>query len=550
MATYYWRGLTNPNWGTAGNWSTGSTSTLGGAVPTNVDDAIFDANSSACTVNIATAVCRSVNFTAYTRTITMNNPIAIGVNGGSNAGVFLGASMGISGSSALNLLTANSTLQGNGRIWPNTLNLGTNVANSPTYLTLADTWNQYGNLNITAGALAWGVSGSGQINFYGSSIFLQGRIDSTTTPKLVILSACTISGTQVSSAYLNIPIDFSAGTNVVTLGNINISSGLWKYYSGIVSGASGTRVAALGSASLDMNGANFNDLYIPLSTPGSTSISRIFSDLNVRGNFYCNGGLRNIILSGATSTSINFSGSCFLDGLSTGTFGTNGPTVRFKGTGTLSNPSGTAVDIYANISIETGANTLSIVGDLNYLQGSGLPRPTFTYTSGVLNLTSHTAITTTNGILNLNGVTMKTIQFLQGTTTLVSRLSATTTIFNFTLAGLVIDGSGGLTTGSLSYTQNANAAATLQNSVQYVINNSLFIRGTAATNARITSNSPTLRTIFTLNESATQDVNYTTTTRLDSSSGQTIYTRYGTLGDTLNWQLLQNPVTKATSFLL
>ena len=46
MATYYWRGLTGSTWGTAGNWSTGSTSTLGGVVPTVADDLIFDANSS------------------------------------------------------------------------------------------------------------------------------------------------------------------------------------------------------------------------------------------------------------------------------------------------------------------------------------------------------------------------------------------------------------------------------------------------------------------------------------------------------------------------
>jgi hypothetical protein len=91
---------------------------------------------------------------------------------------------------------------------------------------------------------------------------------------------------------------------------------------------------------------------------------------------------------------------------------------------------------------------------------------------------------------------------------------------------------------------------TLQNSVEYVINNSLLIRGTNAVNARLSSNSATLRTIFTLNPSATQDVGFVTTTRLDSSSGQTIYTRYGTLNDTLNWQLLRNPTTKATSFIL
>jgi hypothetical protein len=553
MATYYWRGLSNANWGTAGNWSTGSTSTLGGAVPTNVDDAIFDANSSACTINITTAVCRFVNFSAYTNTITFSNNLSIGVNGGSNAGVALGASMGISGTGALNLQTANATLTGNGRIWPNLLQLGTNVANSATAVSLLDTWIQYGNLNLSPVALRYNVSGTGRIDFYGTSLFTQGQFNvAGGSPKLVILSACTFEGTQPASGVLGIPIDFSAGTNVVTLGNLRITSGRWTYYSGIVTGATGTFVSVVGSVgNFDASGIIFNDLYIPQGTPASTHTTTLFSDLNVRGDFYSNGGLRNIIISGGTSTSINLSGSCYLGGVTSGSFGTNGPTIRFKGPGTLVPPSESGGGNFpSNISIENGANTLSIVGNIAYYQGGTLPRPTFTYTSGILDLSSHSYIIVQNGFLNLNGITMKQVIFVQNlTTTLISRLSAETIVFS--VGGpLTIDGGGGFTTGSLSYIQSLNQTVTLQNSVEYVINNSLLIRGTNAVNARLSSNSATLRTIFTLNPSATQDVGFVTTTRLDSSSGQTIYTRYGTLTNTLNWQLLTNPVTKSTSFIL
>jgi hypothetical protein len=273
--------------------------------------------------------------------------------------------------------------------------------------------------------------------------------------------------------------------------------------------------------------------------------------LNVRNSFLSNGGIRSIIISGSTSTSINLSGSCFLAGINGGAFGTNGPTVRFKGAGVFQPPvASTDSRMSANLSIETGANTLSIVGDIISIQGSGLPRPTITYTSGILDLSNHTYITVTTCNLNLAGVTMKLVQFIQGTTTLVSRLSAETVVFNFTLAGLTIDGSGGFTTGSLSYVQNFNSTATLQNSVEYIVNNSLLIRGTNVVNARILSNSLTLRTFLTLKESATQDVGFVTATRIDSSSGQTIYTRYGTLTDTINWQLLRNPVTEFSSFII
>ena len=552
MAIYYWRGLSNANWGTAGNWSTGSTSTLGGAVPTNVDDLIFDTNSSACTVNVA-GVCRSINFTAYTNTITMTNGITIGVNGGSGAGVYLGASMGISGNAGLNFTTCNASLQGNGRIWPNALQLGTNVANSATAVSLLDTWVQYGNMTLSPSALRYNVSGTGRIDFYGSSLTTTGQFNvAGGSPKIVILSACTFSGNQASSSALGIAIDFSAGTNVVTIGNLNLTSGRWTYYSGVVSAATGTRIAVLGTASnFDTSGIIFNDLYIPFSMPGGTHNCTLFSDLNVIGNFYSNGGSRNIIFSGSTSTSMNLSGSCFLAGINGGAFGTNGPTVRFKGPGTFTPPvAGTSSIISANLSIETGANTLSIVGDMLSYQGSGLPRPTITYTSGILDLSSHSYIVVQNNFLNLAGVTMKQITFIQGTNTLVSRLSAETITFLFTLAGMTIDGSGGFTTGSLSYVQGANATATLQNSVEYVVNNSLLIRGTNVVNAKISSNNLTLRTFLTLRESATQDVGFITTTRIDSSSGQTIYTRYGTLTDTINWRLLQNPVTEFSSFIL
>jgi hypothetical protein len=461
--------------------------------------------------------------------------------------------MGFSGTEGINIINCNATLISNGVSFPQNMNFGSTAGSNSGTITLNGDWIQSGpimGLKPNSGTIT--LAGTGNILFYGNSILQNGQVNSSGN-KLIILSACTFSGTASVSQEFQIPVDFSAGTNVVTLGNLRIGSGRWTYYSGIVTGATGTFVSVLGSVgNFDASGIIFNDLYIPQSIPASTHITTLFSDLNVRGDFYSNGGSRSIIISGNTSTSVNLSGSCYLGGVTTGSFGTNGPTIRFKGPGTFVPPaqSGGAF-LPSNISIENGANTLSIVGDIGYYQGGTLPRPTFTYTSGILDLSSHSYIIVQNGILNLNGVTMKQVIFVQGTTTtLVSRLSAETISFSVASPGLTIDGSGGFTTGSLSYIQSLNQLVTLQNSVEYVINNSLLIRGTNAVNARLSSNSATLRTIFTLNPSATQDVGFVTTTRLDSSSGQTIYTRYGTLTDTLNWQLLRNPTTKATSFIL
>jgi hypothetical protein len=404
-------------------------------------------------------------------------------------------------------------------------------------------------MTLSPGALRYSLSGTGRIDFYGSSLGTTGQfLTAGGNPKIVILSACTFSGNQAATSSLSVAIDFSASTNVVTIGNLNIGSARWTYYSGTVTASTGTRVAVIGTTgNFDTSNIIFNDLYIPLSTPAATHNTTLFSDLNVRGDFYCNGGIRNVIFSGDTNTSINLSGSCFLGGLTGGAFGTNGPTFRFKGTGTLSNPNSPTIS--ANISIETGANTFSLVGDLLYVQGGGLPKPTFIYTSGILNLTGHSVIVVSTANLNLGGVTMKQVTFINGTTTLQSRLSCESVVITISSADSTIDGSGGFTTGSFNYIMQANRLLTLQNSVEYIVNNSLLIRGTNTTSARLSSNSLT-RTFFTLRESATQDVGFVNTTRIDSSSGQTIYTRNGTLSDTINWRFLQNPVTVSKSFLL
>ena len=540
MAIRTWRGLTNANWGTGGNW-------LEGAIPTNVDDCIFDATSSGCTVNITTAACRSINFTAYTRTITMTNNIAIGANGGSNAGVTLGTSMGITGTGALNILTANSTLTSNGRIWPNTLNIGSNAANSNTWCTIADVWNQYGDIGLTSGALQYSISGSGRIDFYGSRIFCTGRLNRAGAVKVVILSACTFSGTQVtaSSHYMELPFDFSAGTNTVTIGNLNIASTNWKYYSGDVSVATNTIINVFGgTTTFDMDPVIFYNLRLGVNI-GDQITFKSESPTNVANNLSTTVTIRNLFVSGS---SINISGSCLFDSL-LNRFG--GDTViRMRGNGIFS-LTGAGATLGTSLSIESGANTTTIRGDLSVFQTAGYINPTITYTSGVVDLTSHSNLNIQSVNMNTSGMIWKNINLLTGAQIpLLSTLSATT-ITPQNGSNITLQGSYGFDTQNFTWIVNATAQTLfLAPNIEYIIKNSIFIRSISTIPLTLSSSDGVNRALLTVNDSATQDLNYVNATRIDSSNGQTIWVRYGTLSNTINWRLLTNPVTKSTSFLL
>jgi hypothetical protein len=97
---------------------------------------------------------------------------------------------------------------------------------------------------------------------------------------------------------------------------------------------------------------------------------------------------------------------------------------------------------------------------------------------------------------------------------------------------------------------------TLQNSVTYeTITSAQLTGGTNAARYTMTSNSGTVRAIWTLQNGATQNLVYVNGTRIDSSLGQRVYTFGGTISttpvgaETLNWSLLVAPGTVAYTFV-
>jgi hypothetical protein len=85
----------------------------------------------------------------------------------------------------------------------------------------------------------------------------------------------------------------------------------------------------------------------------------------------------------------------------------------------------------------------------------------------------------------------------------------------------------------------------------YNITSNLTLTGTLASPITVASSSGVSQVIFTLLQGATQDVGYVTSTRMDSSLGQTIWDYKGTLTTTTNWNAVTTaaPSTMGSAFI-
>lgn len=683
MAIRTWRGTIDSNWGTAGNW-------LEGAVPLVADDVIFDVTSPNCTVNTTTRVCKSINFSAYTNTITMSFGINVATNTSTGVQVILGSGMTINGSGAINIARVNTILRSNGKVWPNDLGIGTigGLQNNRIY-TLQDNWvlggsfiNNFGtgiNCTLTGGDLT-----------VGGSYIMNGQQAGNNLHGITLTGSGTVSGTGFINNYTNLVINTSGN---YTLGRFNVRSTNFIYSSGTITTISGSTFTTLGTTTVNTNGStslspplssstginffnfstrdnatitlptplcvigdfdntgtlltgrngviNGSDVYLNggfglrIRTVSGTSNFRfqgtgnLFSDstlttffgpgvgsnfiidtpgtITVTGGYLIRrGGLVNVIsgnvvtnnaivmitdtftssfntpnivwgglyldssfptnrlsvfsavtdflVSGDIRTyqttslpqiygDVYLSGSCLFNSITLGGVAGTG-TIRMRDSGilTMSGASGSVAQGYlgCNVVFESGANQIDIIGTLRFRDR------TITYTSGIINATNNTLNLLAACTLNTDGMSWGTITNSASlTVTLGSTLSANTITGGSSLS---FGGSFGFYVNNLNYTIDGGTL-TMGAGNFYYVRNSLFTRGTLASRAVFASSSASLVTYFILENSATQDVGFTSATRIDSSLGQTIYTRKGVLTTTTNWELLTNPVTIYRSFI-
>jgi hypothetical protein len=114
---------------------------------------------------------------------------------------------------------------------------------------------------------------------------------------------------------------------------------------------------------------------------------------------------------------------------------------------------------------------------------------------------------------------------------------------NLVTANATFTGSQGLTISSYTCAV-ASSTITFQSGNTYSITTVLNLQGNPAP-ARITfrSSTPGVQANVNLNPAATFSVGYVEATDINSAGGQTIWNYNGALSNTVNWNILQRPVT-------
>lgn len=585
----------NVNWGTATNWDTG-------AVPTNATDAIFDNASLACTVNV-TAVCANLNFnsgTGYASTITMTNFITVGLTNPTtltNTAVTLSSAMTILGSGSIatrSLNTGTLTLRSNGKRWPNPFGISNVTAATGTagLVAIADNWTIGGGLFIGTGT-GYTATFSGAFTITCETDLSINVLNATQTSRIAAtagsITTIALTGTGTWSC-LN-PVNFglnliiNAPGQTVTIGD-NCSYGgngcqsgsSFTYVAGTVvtlgtfylnfypSAAAGYTVNLSGSSSTSATttsttGINFNNLTLRTNVTSAaqtctvTGTLCVVNDLTVSSVYTTSKSI--FILSGGTLyANKNFT----VNGYSNSNSST---TIRLQGTGTW-----TENNTLSSAGISWGVgNSVVIAGNITLGSFVGVTTGTLTYTSGTFVTTSYglrLALMTIAGF-GAAGIKIETIYHTTAGAT--ASASATITITDSSpllIGSLILNGfngnwshrylgTAGWTCDSLNYQQTSSASGcdiTLNTGtgITYKVNTSLILRAwTNSTNSLMLRNGVP-RAVFTLMPGASQDVYYMGGNSIDSSAGQTIWSRKGSLTSTLNWNLWTYPKTRFSSF--
>jgi hypothetical protein len=587
-----WRNtLGDFNWGTAGNWAVDGSGNTG--IPTNTTDAIFDALSPNCVVNGVARVCRNLNCTGYGGQLDMAFPISVGNTSLAGSSITLSSSMSVIGSSVLNVLgtQGTTTLTSNGFLWPTALHIGNATVNTVPIYQLNDNWS-VASLLLSNGSSNALVTGNFTISVFGNfrtnntTGTIRGNLGSTCTIRLVGPGTWSAAGVGVTLS-LNVTID--AGANTYTLGT-NATWGLVTS-GGVANPAltyvSGT-VAAPGTFTL-VQGSNTQTVNLNGSTsPAATSTSSTgvnFQNLNIRGH--------------ATTSLTTFSSTVCVVGTLTsssntgidlrtfigGTFRLNGSlvlnnhiegdgTLIFQGTGNWTENNGTLTKLNYGITANVVINTLGTIT----LTTSVAVRGQLTYTNGTfvqgLNTILMAGATSQGASLNgfasagivIQSLRHRTQGLVANNGSLLSfNDSVPYSIINLSFDGFTVSnnahrhmGTTGWTCVNFTYSKPTNTANLTpvyslmgSSTIQYIVTNSFIFRAGGpifgVSTSQMVRQTGVVPVQFIVQQGASQDVYYMGAQNIDSSAGQTIWTRSGTVFSTSNWNLWTYPRTRFSS---
>lgn len=590
------KGTINSNWGTAGNWDTGVLPISTGAGT----DAIFDATSPNCTVNV-TGECRNLNFTGYTGTITMNSNINVGSQntGNLNHSVTLSPTMTIAGTGTL-VTRANgtTTLTSNGKVWGNNLNINTaQVVFGSTAVIVGD-WT-VNNLTIApAATTVLTFNGAQTITVNGNFTNL---LTGTTSRIIATSGAITtikLAGTGTWSQPNSGTIGFGLNLTIDTAGTITIADGCvyggqgtapgstFKYIAGTVitqgtfylinSGSfyQNYTVDVAGSNSTSAtttstSGVNFNNLVLYTNSSLNSTTAIISGNICVVGNFSVT----------SVSTTKGFitlnGGSFFLNGNVTvngyTTVSGTTPTFTLQGSGTKTWSENNTLTSGSSAFGLNGNLVVNVSGTVSLSSYVGVRGGTFTYTNGTFNFNTFGF---RFNAMTLSGLSsMGTIPYIMHTTTstgtnagasLTINDSAVLNISTLTFDGFTNGGLGhyhggtrGWTVGTFTYQQSAavisgDSQLRLQTGNTYRVTTTFTFLGRSRSQANGTGSTMTGNggvVTFIVDQGANQAVWVMGAVNVDSSAGQTIWDRWGTLSNATNWRSYVAPRTVHQPFI-
>ncbi len=326
---------------------------------------------------------------------------------------------------------------------------------------------------------------------------------------------------------LNAPcngIDFTGYTATLTMTNSIIVYGNITWISTISSRISGASIMSMANTgTLTSNGGTWPNSFGMLGGATCTMADNaiIGNTIAATGNFTLNGAFTMSVSSGITvSTGVTLSGTATIIMTGTGT-------ITITGSGVLKN----------NLTINSSGTVT--IGSINYNTG------TLTYTAGTMSIsgTLTVALSTT---FATSGMTWTNITISAAATlTLNSLLTVTGTLTDSQTSTFA--GTAGFTCATFT-SIGVGKTITLTTGNTYTITTAITVTGTAASPNIIASSSGSVQAILILNYGATQDIDYCSATRIDSSAGQPIYTFKGILTTATNWRLLTAPPTVGNTF--
>lgn len=581
----------NTNWGTSTNWLTDGS---GAGVPTALTDAVFDNKSQNCTVNVA-GLCRTLNFnsgTGYTNTITMTNNITVGsTNTATASSVTLSPTMVVGGSGRVGTRSNNSvTLTSNGYVWPNDFGIGTTAVGIACSVTFVGNWTINGTLTIGSGgpmqftfvgAINLTCNGNLFINIVGPQTTNAVRATAGSITTLII--AGNTSWTSAQPVSIGINVNINSPGNTVTIGN-NCSYGGFGTAAGsnfthtagtVVTSGTFHLVYQTSSATYTVNvkgdsstsatttntsGINFDNLSLRtsvLNNPQSCTLSTpicVVNDFSITSYSSATKGIANLLSNNAyLNKNITINGYSI-----TGT-----TTFRLQGTGNWSE----------NDTLTSGvtgfglSNPIVLTGNYTLTSVVGIYSGSLTYTSGTFVMTGYglRVLGSTLTGFGSGGIVIPTLYHSTSASgaTAGARIILTDTvpvqITNLTFDGFNTNrafayaGNIGFIVNNFNFQQTSLATSSqfyLANSVTYVVLNSFIFNAVAISlggNIMSTLNDTVPDTIFTLAFGASQDVFGMGGKNVNSSAGQTIWSRKGLLTGTTNWQNWTYPKTRFSS---